>query len=1128
MLTPDHSISLSGGSEYRYNGRVTSYAQYNAKLMQFNILVKAKNFLVFQGDVEAVASQSAKDLSKLVDQISGSLDLREEYEEAKVAMDKATENSTFAFNKRRGINSEIKQFREQKSEAERYEKLLDDKDELVRQHLLWKLFHIDQDVSRQSETIQDLSTQLAELQDRAGDEEQSVTAARAGAGRVQRDILAQETVVKQAQAELSEVQPRLETAETRIAYFRRAIENAEHVRERVQADLIKHNEKVTKLRADRETAQAAAEAAEARRQAAAEAAGLALNEQDHDEYLELKAIAEGRAMPERQQFATMERSLRAATEAIRSLEDKASQLLSQRERLQEEQNRLRPLRSDAEARISQLDVDLARTRAEAEQLRTAREEIRSRERLLQQSLQETLNRLLQAQRDQRESDRAVRMRETISTLTRLFPGVRGRIIDLCEPTQAKYGTAISTVLGRNADAIVVDHEKTAIDCIEYLRNQRVGQATFIPLDTIQVKPLNDRLRSLVKGARLAIDVMRFPGNVLRAVQHACGNALVCDTLAIARQVAYEHRQEGKAVTLDGTIIHKSGLITGGQDRQAPTRRWDEKELMALQRQKDTVHAELKELQKRKVAVGDDGAITGQISTIEADLAGVRDELRALESKLSDLAQEDAVALAQVEQVNPQLDAARATVAAEEARTSGLRATIAAAEDEVFADFCERIGVPHIRAYEERQVHLLEAQAAARLQSETHVKRITHQLNFELQTISGVEERLSTLARSINRERSKMQTTEAQRDDTRAEVESLQGQIEAASARRGELQDEHDEAKQALAVAKRSASQAIKALDAAHRQIAACNDTIERLGSERSEIYRRCRLEVVDLPLTLGDLASVPLMNAADENAAMDVDQDSTEPVHVRDYGIQVDFSDLTAEERRDGSDQMEQSFAERIDEVRSEIDRMVPNMKANERLGDTETKLAQTEQEFERSRREAKRARDEFARIKRRRCELFNRAYNHISERIDPIYKELTKGRAAPMGGIAYLSLEDTEEPYLSGIKYHAMPPMKRFRDMDQLSGGEKTMAALALLFAIHSYQPAPFFVLDEVDAALDSQNVAKVSDYIRQHANDAFQFIVISLKASLYERSQALVGIYRDQEVNSSATLTLNLESYA
>ena len=122
---------------------------------------------------------------------------------------------------------------------------------------------------------------------------------------------------------------------------------------------------------------------------------------------------------------------------------------------------------------------------------------------------------------------------------------------------------------------------------------------------------------------------------------------------------------------------------------------------------------------------------------------------------------------------------------------------------------------------------------------------------------------------------------------------------------------------------------------------------------------------------------------------------------------------------------------------------------------------------------------------------------------------------------------------------------MKRFRDMDQLSGGEKTIAALALLFAIHryvnrnvqladgnntacfgSYQPSPFFVLDEVDAALDNTNVAKIANYIRSHASETFQFIVISLKCSLYEKSESLVGVHRDQDVNSSRSLTLDVSN--
>ena len=122
--------------------------------------------------------------------------------------------------------------------------------------------------------------------------------------------------------------------------------------------------------------------------------------------------------------------------------------------------------------------------------------------------------------------------------------------------------------------------------------------------------------------------------------------------------------------------------------------------------------------------------------------------------------------------------------------------------------------------------------------------------------------------------------------------------------------------------------------------------------------------------------------------------------------------------------------------------------------------------------------------------------------------------------------MEDGDEPYLDGIKYHAMPPLKRFRDMEHLSGGEKTMAALALLFAVHSYQPSPFFVLDEVDAALDNANVAKIANYIRDHARPGMQFIVISLKTGLFQGSEALVGIYRDQGANSSKALTLDVSS--
>jgi len=199
-------------------------------------------------------------------------------------------------------------------------------------------------------------------------------------------------------------------------------------------------------------------------------------------------------------------------------------------------------------------------------------------------------------------------------------------------------------------------------------------------------------------------------------------------------------------------------------------------------------------------------------------------------------------------------------------------------------------------------------------------------------------------------------------------------------------------------------------------------------------------------------------------------------------------------------------------------------MKAGERLEAARDKLKQIEDEFHVARKRALEAKNAFEKVKEERMELFMKAYDHIHENILPVYQELTKSEQFPLGGTAYLDLEDSTEPYLAGIKYHAMPPLKRFRDMEHLSGGERTIAALALLFAIHSYQPSPFFVLDEVDAALDNVNVARVAKYVTTHARPGMQFIVISHKAGLFQESETLVGIMRDQAKMSSKAISLDV----
>jgi structural maintenance of chromosome 1 len=183
---------------------------------------------------------------------------------------------------------------------------------------------------------------------------------------------------------------------------------------------------------------------------------------------------------------------------------------------------------------------------------------------------------------------------------------------------------------------------------------------------------------------------------------------------------------------------------------------------------------------------------------------------------------------------------------------------------------------------------------------------------------------------------------------------------------------------------------------------------------------------------------------------MDIDDDTLRPARADDFGIELDFDLLEPEDKENSGEEVGHEFEAQIAKMKAEIERVVPNMKAIERLAEVQEGLEAAEVEADDARRASKQAREQFLELKRRRCDLFNKAFTHMSNCIDRIYKDLTKNKVVPTGGMAFLSLEDAEEPYLGGVKYNTMPPGKRFVEIEQLSGGEKTMAALALLFSIH------------------------------------------------------------------------------
>jgi len=190
--------------------------------------------------------------------------------------------------------------------------------------------------------------------------------------------------------------------------------------------------------------------------------------------------------------------------------------------------------------------------------------------------------------------------------------------------------------------------------------------------------------------------------------------------------------------------------------------------------------------------------------------------------------------------------------------------------------------------------------------------------------------------------------------------------------------------------------------------------------------------------------------------------------------VRIDFSKLDDSDREADSQLLEANISRELEALVREQEGMAPNMKAIQHYEEVTARLHSVEGEWDASRNNAKSVTQQFHAVQAARTQRFLTAFNVIANTIDNVYKDLTQVEGVPLGGTAYLSLEDPSEPFLHGIKYNAMPPAKRFRDMDQLSGGERTVAALALLFAIHKFRPSPFFVMDEIDAALDNVNVRR------------------------------------------------------
>ncbi|KAI9308835.1 hypothetical protein BJ944DRAFT_155459 [Cunninghamella echinulata] len=1119
----------NGQSEYRLNGRQVPYLKYNAALEEEHILVKAKNFLVFQGDVESVASQSPSELTKLIEQISGSWDLKVEYEEFKSQYEHAVDNNSHALNKKRGITVEVKQYKQQIEEAERFTNLTRERQEMMARYLLWKLYHVERKIS-------DLEVESGDKRiaanDATGDQEtleDKFKSTRKDQALIHRERTRKELQIKKVKREIAEQRPNSIAVQEKLEHLEKKIDQIKQNGIRAERDLEQQKTEVAELENSLELLNGEEARYNEEITATSISSGFTLTPDQIAQYEQLKQQVSIRAGKEQEQLQNLQRKRKLITQEMDRQKSKLNQFRTSEINYKNERQEVMDTGNALTEDGKKLSKKLELRQQELKQLEMERKEIHQREVIINEQLQVVLNELMEAKSEQRESDKDQQFKESLSMMKQIFPGVHGQLSKLCKPTQRKYGHAITTVLGRNLDAIIVDDQKTAIDCIQYLREQRIGTAVFLPLDSISTPTINDRYRSLPR-ANLAVDIIQCDHIYLPAIQYACGNTIVCDNIQAAKRICYGMNEDVKAVTLDGAIIHRSGLITGGPTSAQSTRQWDEKDVDGLLRTRDKLLAELNELSRNKRMGSAEELAQSDCDGMKSRLTVLQDEIKIAEQKLKDIDSSLQNIQENVLLHQQQLSHGQSTIQNMDNEIKKVENVLAAVENEIFATFCEQTGITNIQEYEAQQFVLPEKVRERKAEFNTQRSRLQTQLSFGKQQIQDIQDRIVKLTQLLHdseQEQQQYQNEIVSRGELKEKLESDLQKYESELVQQIQLEEnkqkELDEIRVSLEEKGRNVEGYLK-------EMAKLESNIEKIRAERVAIFRKCKLEDIRLPLLNGSMDDVLVedvpsnTSSVESSSSMDIDDYSQRSIRSTDWVVELDYSVLDDEERNDDSSTFEKRYQDDIKRRNDEIEQMAPNLKAVDRLEGVEQRLHEIEDEYRTARQAAEAAKSKFEAVKQRRNELFKNAFNHISEQIDQIYKELTKTQTFPLGGTAYLTLEDTEEPYLKGIMYHAMPPMKRFRDMEQLSGGEKSMAALALLFAIRSYHASPFFVLDEVDAALDNTNVKKVVDYIRSHASDNFQFIVISFKNILYERAQSLVGVYRDRDFNSSKSLTLKV----
>lgn len=892
------TITNQGSSEYRINERVVTAQQYNESLEAENILIKARNFLVFQGDVEAIASQSPKDLTRLIEQISGSLEYKAEYERLQDESEQAAENQNYNLHRRRGINSEIKQYQEQKKEAEAFQAKADERDDAIVTHILWKLYHFQRVMDESTASIAEHQENLKEYRRGVEKYEKTLEEARQAQSKVSKDVGKVERNIKKKEKEVESKENNLVPIDEKVDLTTAEIEK---VRRRIDTIVKERDEQVAELERNKKelaTVEKLQKQFELQWQETLKKQGKQLSEADFKEYNTLRSQVVAKTASNQSKLDNLIRQMKTDEVTVNSLKAKVEAFQASVSKLEAEVNTIMERKEATKLSVKEISKELESKKKEINHIQSERVRINQLRTEKEEKLQALARTIEEANFGRRQNDKELRTKDTIVSLKRLYPGVRGRVGDLCKPKQKKFEEAVSTALGRDFDSVVVDTEKIGTECVQYLKDQRCSPMTFIPLDNIKVSAPDANLKALAK-ARLTIDTIDFDSSLERAMAYACGSSIVCDDLKTAKHIVYERHIQVKAVTLEGFVIYKDGPMTGGRldDHKNNKRKFGDDDIEKLRSQAQKFKEEIEALPNVNRRGAAEETLQSDLSGLEQRLSYEKAELAAFEQNFASKKKELSHEQRQLKDMAPKYEEKQSGLESITETVDKFKDAVAEVQDKIFSGFCKRLGYSDIRAYEAQQGSLEQQAAEKRNAFEVQKQRIASQIKWGTSQHKDIDTRVKRLEDRIEQ-------LEQEIEEYNKEKETLENAIDVDRAQITELEDELHKLKEKLAAKSEKVNQArselqkrSKDIDSRTKAVTSLETEVQRNAAGRYAMLRRCKLEQIAIPLTPDSrkLDTLPV----DDNVlqtdpdAMEVDEDEeSPPEQLKEYGIEVSFDEL--------------------------------------------------------------------------------------------------------------------------------------------------------------------------------------------------------------------------------------------